>query len=114
EPGEFTRRAVLNGRLDLTQAEAIADLVAAETEAQRLQALRQFEGGLSELYEGWRARLIRAAAWIEAGIDFPDEEIPDSARADGRAALQDVANEIRAHLDDGRRGEIMRDGLHVA
>ena len=114
EPGEFTRRAVLNGRLDLTQAEAIADLVAAETEAQRRQAHRQFDGKLGELYEGWRARLIRAAAWIEAGIDFPDEEIPASATADSRAALQLVANEIRTHLNDGRRGEILRDGLHVA
>jgi tRNA modification GTPase len=114
EPGEFTRRAVENGRLDLTQAEAIADLVAAETEAQRRQALRQFEGKLGELYEDWRARLIRAAAWIEAGIDFADEEIPPGAAADARAALKAVADDIRAHLNDGRRGEILRDGLHVA
>src|SRR6185295_6302296 len=61
-----------------------------------------------------RARLIRAAAWIEAGIDFPDEDIPPDAAADSRAALQSIASEIRAHLDDGRRGEILRDGLHVA
>ncbi len=114
EPGEFTRTAVLNGRLDLTQAEAIADLIAAETEAQRHQALRQFEGALAALYEDWRARLIRAAAWIEASIDFADEDVPDSASRDARAALLAVANEIRSHLDDGRRGEILRDGLHVA
>jgi tRNA modification GTPase len=114
EPGEFTRRAVLNGRLDLTQAEAIADLVTAETEAQRRQAFRQFEGKLGELYEEWRARLIRAAAWIEASIDFADEDIPASAAAESRSALQWVADEIRAHLDDGRRGEILRDGLQVA
>src|SRR5262245_3340445 len=82
EPGEFTRRAVENGRLDLTRAEAIADLVEAETEAQRRQAIRQFKGELAELYEQWRMRLIRAAAWLEATIDFPDEEIPaDALRA---------------------------------
>jgi tRNA modification GTPase len=114
EPGEFTRTAVLNGRLDLTQAEAIADLIAAETEAQRRQALRQFEGALAALYEDWRTRLIRSAAWIEASIDFADEDVPDNAARDARLALLAVANEIRSHLDDGRRGEILRDGLHVA
>ena len=75
EPGEFTRRAVEHGKLDLTQAEAIADLVDAETDAQRRQALRQYDGALAELYEGWRAELIRAGAWAEASIDFSDEEI---------------------------------------
>lgn len=114
EAGEFTRRAVVNGRLDLTQAEGIADLVASETEAQRRQALRQFEGALSALYEDWRARLIRAAAWIEAAIDFAEEDIPDNAAHDAQAALAAVASEIRTHLDDGRRGEILRDGLHIA
>jgi tRNA modification GTPase len=114
ERGEFTRRAVENGRLDLTQAEAIADLVDAETEAQRRQALGQLEGKLSQVYEDWRARLVRAAAWIEAGIDFPDEEIPESAVAESNAVLAGVLNELRQHLNDGRRGEILREGLHVA
>jgi tRNA modification GTPase len=114
EAGEFTRRAVLNGRLDLTQAEGIADLIAAETDAQRRQALRQFEGALAALYEDWRARLIRAAAWIEASIDFAEEDVPGNAGADASAALFAVCGEIRAHLDDGRRGEILRDGLYVA
>jgi tRNA modification GTPase len=114
ERGEFTRRAVENGRLDLTQAEAIADLVNAETEAQRRQALGQLEGKLSELYEGWRARLIRAAAWIEAGIDFPDEELPETAVAQANDMLAALRVELRQHLDDGRRGEILREGLHVA
>jgi tRNA modification GTPase len=114
EPGEFTRRAVQNGRLDLTQAEAIADLVDAETEAQRRQAFGQYEGRLAALYEDWRSRLIRAAAWIEAGIDFADEDIPAEAVFTSRAGLQVIAEEIRAHLDDGRRGEILREGLHVA
>lgn len=114
EAGEFTRRAVENGRLDLTQAEAVADLVAAETDAQRRQALNQMAGALGGLYEDWRARLIRAAAWLEASIDFADEEIPPEALAGSRAALAAIAGEIGAHLDDGRRGEILREGLHVA
>ncbi|HYM17580.1 MAG TPA: tRNA uridine-5-carboxymethylaminomethyl(34) synthesis GTPase MnmE [Micropepsaceae bacterium] len=114
EPGEFTRRAVEAGRMDLTQAEAIADLVNAETEAQRRQALSQLEGRLGERYEDWRSRLIRAAAWIEAGIDFPDEELPATVTARGDAQLAEILSEIRAHLDDGRRGEILREGLHVA
>ena len=114
EPGEFTRRAVENGRLDLTQAEALADLVEAETEAQRRQAVRQLEGGLGQLYENWRGELIRAAAWIEAAIDFPDEEIPPDAVAGSRQEIARIANEMQSHLSDGRRGEILRDGLHVA
>ncbi|HMI95914.1 MAG TPA: tRNA uridine-5-carboxymethylaminomethyl(34) synthesis GTPase MnmE, partial [Micropepsaceae bacterium] len=114
EPGEFTRRAVENGRLDLTQAEAIADLVSAETDAQRRLALRQHDGALAELYEGWRSRLIRAAAWIEASLDFADEEIPADAAARSRQEIGAVLAEIEAHLNDGRRGEIMREGLQVA
>jgi tRNA modification GTPase len=114
EPGEFTRRAVEAGKLDLTQAEAVADLVNAETEAQRRQAQRQLEGHLGTLYETWRARLIKAAAWVEAAIDFPDEEIPENALADSRAVAREVLEEITRHLNDGRRGEILRDGFHVA
>src|SRR5882724_10044855 len=114
EAGEFTRRAVENGRLDLTQAEAIADLVFAETDAQRRLALRQHDGELSELYEGWRSRLVRAAAWIEASIDFADEDIPEDAVARSRREIGEVRAEIIAHLNDGRRGEILRDGLQIA
>jgi tRNA modification GTPase len=114
EPGEFTRRAVENGRLDITRAEAIGDLIDAETEAQRRQAIQQYQGGLAGLYESWRARLIRSAAWFEATIDFPDEEIPGDAFEAARKELARVATEMRTHLDDGRRGEILRDGLQVA
>lgn len=114
EPGEFTRRAVANGRLDLTQAEAIADLVNAETDAQRRQALRQLEGHLSKLYEDWRARLVRAAAWLEASIDFAEDEVPRGAMEESRDAIAAVRDDIARHLADGRRGEILRDGLHVA
>ena len=114
EPGEFTRRAVENGRLDLTQAEAVADLVDAETQAQHRLALRQLGGHLAGMYETWRARLIHAAAWIEAGIDFADEEIPPDAAETSRAGLRSLLGEIQAHLNDGRRGELLREGLHVA
>jgi tRNA modification GTPase len=105
---------VQNGRLDLTQAEAIADLVNAETDAQRRQALRQYEGQLSALYEDWRDRLIRAGAWIEAILDFPDEEIPEAVLVSSRTQLDRLRGEIAGHLQDARRGEILRDGLHVA
>tara|TARA_R110000772_G_scaffold73216_8_gene159962 strand:- start:25057 stop:26412 length:1356 start_codon:yes stop_codon:yes gene_type:complete len=114
EAGEFTRRAFLNGRLDLTQAEAIADLVAAETSEQRRQALDQAAGALGRIYEGWRARLIAAIAHVEAGIDFADEDLPADIDRAARDALAVLAGEIAAHLDDGRRGERLRAGVHLA
>jgi tRNA modification GTPase len=113
EPGEFTRRAVQNGKLDLTRAEALADLIDAETESQRRQALRQYEGSLAALYDGWRDRLIRAAAWAEASIDFAEEEVPDDALTQSRQAVAAITAEIRVHLDDSRRGEIIRNGVHL-
>lgn len=114
EPGEFTRRAFANGRLDLTEAEGIADLINAETEAQRRQAVRQIEGEAGRLYEGWRARAMRALAWLEAALDFADEaDLPatlaDAAVADAVA----VGAEIGAFLDDARRGERLREGVRV-
>lgn len=113
-PGEFSRRAVEHGKLDLTQAEGIADLVDAETEAQRKQALTQYDGALGSLYEGWRQHLIRVAANGEAAIEFGEEDIPPEVldRAKGQAA--EICREIQSHLDDGRRGEIVREGLSVA
>jgi tRNA modification GTPase len=114
EPGEFARRAFENGKLDLTEAEGLADLIDAETEAQRRQALRQSTGALRALYEGWRARLIEALAAVEAELDFSDEgDVPEHVAAAARAAVLALKDEIAAHLDDGRRGEILRDGLHV-
>ena len=84
EPGEFTRRAFVNGRLDLTEVEGLADLIAAETEAQRRQALRQASGALREVFDGWRARLVRARALVEAELDFADEEdVPGSVSRAG-------------------------------
>jgi tRNA modification GTPase len=113
QAGEFTRRAVENGKFDLTRAEALADLIDAETQTQHRQALRQYEGALAALYDGWRNRLIRAAAWVEASIDFADEEIPEDALATSRRAACDILKEIQAHLDDSRRGQIIRDGVHL-
>jgi tRNA modification GTPase len=113
EPGEFTRRAVENGKLDLTQAEALADLIDAQTDAQRRQALRQSDGALSELYEGWRTRLIRAVALSEAVLDFPDEDIPDGTLNSVREISASLAAEICAHLDDHRRGEMLREGIYL-
>jgi tRNA modification GTPase len=114
EPGEFTKRAFLNGKVDLTAAEGLLDLVDAETAAQRRQALRQMEGGLAALYEDWRGRLIRALAHLEADIDFADEDLQRDVAVEAMAGLQKLAAEIRVHLGDRRRGEVLREGLSVA
>lgn len=114
EAGEFTRRAHLSGRIDLTEAEGLADLLAAETEAQRRQALAQSEGALRRLYDGWRDRLIEARALIEADLDFSDEEdVPGSVLDLAFGRIESLAKEIRDHLDDGFRGERLRDGFQV-
>ena len=114
EPGEFTRRAFDNGRLDLTAVEGLADLVAAETEAQRRQAVRQLDGALGRLYDGWRSTLVRALAHVEAAIDFPEEGLPESIVSDVHINIKGVLKEITQHLDDGRRGERLREGVFVA
>ncbi|WP_029010838.1 tRNA uridine-5-carboxymethylaminomethyl(34) synthesis GTPase MnmE [Azospirillum halopraeferens] len=114
EPGDFTRRAFANGKMDLTAAEGLIDLIDAETSAQRRQALRQMEGELGRLYEGWRTRLIRALAHMEADIDFPDEDLPAGVADAVRPEITDLIRAIGAHLSDGHRGERLREGLHVA
>ncbi|WP_420345868.1 tRNA uridine-5-carboxymethylaminomethyl(34) synthesis GTPase MnmE [Pelagibius sp.] len=111
EAGEFTRRAFDNGKLDLTAVEGLADLIDAETEAQRRQALRQMEGGLARRTAEWSARLTRVLAYAEAAIDFADEDLPEAMEAEALEAAAAVAAEIRAALADGRRGERLRDGL---
>ena len=114
EPGEFTRRAFVHGKMDLTAAEGIADLVAAETAAQRRQALRQADGGLAALYGGWTERLTGLLARQEAFIEFESEELPPDLDASvGRAAAA-LRAEMEAHLADGGRGERLREGLVVA
>ncbi len=113
EPGEFSRRAVENGKLDLTRAEAVADLVDAETEAQRRQALRQHDGALADLYEGWRAGLIAALGRAEAAIDFSDDGVGEAEFAAARVAAGGILKEIQGHTDDGARGESLREGLRL-
>jgi tRNA modification GTPase len=114
EPGEFTRRAFLNNRMDLVEAEAVHDLVAAETEAQRRQALRQLDGALGAIYQDWSDRLRGMLAYQEALIDFPDEDLPPEVEAQLLATLSAIRAEIRAHLNDAGRGEKLREGLFFA
>lgn len=114
EPGEFTRRAFENGKMDLTEAEAIADLIHAETQLQKNQALLQMGGALAEIYDGWRAGLTKILAYVEAEIEFPDEDLPDSIVPKITPKIVDMLAEIDAHLNDNRRGERLRNGIHVA
>ena len=113
EPGEFSRRAVENGKLDLTRAEAVADLVDAETPAQLRQALRQHDGVLADLYEGWRARLIAALGRAEAAIDFSDDSVGEGEFAAARRAAAEITGEIQEHTNDAGRGESLREGLRL-
>jgi tRNA modification GTPase len=112
-PGEFTRRAFENGKLDLTAAEAIADLIHAETESQRLQALKQMDGALFHLYEGWKERLARVLALMEADLDFSDQDLPEDLILKVRPDVTDMMDAISLHLHDGRRGELLRDGFKL-
>lgn len=114
EPGEFTRRAFENGKLDLTQAEGVADLIDAETEAQRRQALGQLGGALSNRYETWRGLLVQALAMLEAAVDFPDEELPEDVAARARPGLEALEAQIGEALDDASRGRRVRDGFRIA
>lgn len=114
EAGEFSRRAFENGKFDLTAAEGLADLIAAETEAQRRQAQRQSGGELGRLYDGWARRLVRAQALTEADIDFSDEDIPDDLVGEALAAVTALDKEMAAHLDDAHRSERLRAGLYLA
>jgi len=114
EPGEFTRRAFINGRLDLTEVEGLADLIAAETPAQRRQAYRQLKGLIGDQAEAWRRKIIETLALVEARIDFSDEaDVPEDVGPALHAAQQ-LRNMIAASLADEGRGERLRDGLVVA
>ena len=113
EPGEFSRRAVENGKLDLTRAEAIADVIDAETPAQLRQALRQQDGALADLYEGWRVDLIVALGRAEAAIDFSDDGVGDVEFAAARIKASEIHEQIQDHTDDSGRGEALREGLRL-
>jgi tRNA modification GTPase len=114
EPGEFTRRAFENGRLDLAQAEAVADLVDAESEGQRRQALAQLSGALSRRYEAWRETLLEALAGLEAAIDFPDEDLPEDVADHARPHLGRLEADLAAALAEAGRGERVREGFRIA
>jgi tRNA modification GTPase len=114
EPGEFTRRALENGRLDLAQVEGLADLIEAETEAQRRQAMRVLSGAIGARAEGWRRNLIRAAALLEATIDFADEDVPVDVTPEVLALLADVAADLRREARGVGAAERVRDGFEVA
>ena len=114
EPGEFTRRAFTNGKLDLTQIEGMADLVAAETRARQRQAVRQMTGGLRRIYEAWRQHLVELRAAIEARLDFADEEdVPGALDTGFATRIGELAREIGQHLDASRGAERLRDGLRI-
>jgi tRNA modification GTPase len=115
QAGEFSKRAVLNGKLDLASAEGLGDLVAAETEAQRRQAMHQYEGALSRQVEAWRVKLIDAMALIEANLDFSDEaDVPADLLGPSLQIVRDIRREIEVALSDARRGERLREGFSVA
>src|ERR1700722_2201723 len=115
EPGEFTRRGFENGKLDLTEAEALDDLIHADTDRQRRQALRQLKGLLGDKARDWRSRIIEASALIEAGIDFSDEgDVPAELMAPALATVRSLLLEIQETLAAQGRSERLREGLMVA
>ncbi len=113
EAGEFSRRAFENGKMDLTEAEALNDLIHAQTIAQKQQALKQMDGSLRELYEDWRNRLVKHLAHLEADIDFPDEDLPERVSAAVLPEIIKLREDISAHLNDGRRGQALREGYRI-
>jgi tRNA modification GTPase len=114
EPGEFTRRALQNGRLDLAQVEGLADLINAETEAQRLQAQRLFDGALGERVMAWRASLLRASSLIVAAVDFAEEDVPQDVRAACAAEISGVRDALVAEQEGAFFAERVRDGFEIA
>lgn len=113
EAGEFSRRAFLNDKMDLTEAEGLADLIDAETTAQHKQAVRQMQGKLGEIYDGWRADLVSLLARVEAYIDFPEEDLPQELIDIIGQKVESLKGSISAHLNDGKVGEKIREGLYA-
>ena len=114
DPGEFSRRAFRNGKLDLLEAESVADLVDAETVAQRRQALAQMSGEIGLRYQGWRSTLLNALAYIEAENDFPDDGLPGQLALKAHELLASVREDLRSAMASGRRGRQVREGFRVA
>lgn len=113
EPGEFSKRAFYNGKMDLTEAEGLADLIDAETSEQQKYALRQIKGELKNLYEGWRADLVTVLSHLEAYIDFPDEELPDNIVLNLENTVFKVKEGIKRHLSQSNYGERLHEGFRV-
>ncbi len=114
EPGEFAKRAFLNSKLDLTQAEGLADLIDSETRLQKKIALRQLDGDLGNLYSKWRTELVSHLSKLEALIDFPEDDIPEDLINSIKVELTNLAATIKHHLADNNKGEILRRGLNIA
>ncbi len=114
EPGEFTRRALENGKMDLAQVEGLSDLIDAETEIQRKQAIRVFRGDLGKETDEWRAKLLRSAALIEATIDFVDEDVPVDVTPEVLELVTDVCESLRSQINGASVSERIRDGFEVA
>ncbi|MCT4634780.1 MAG: tRNA uridine-5-carboxymethylaminomethyl(34) synthesis GTPase MnmE [Rickettsiales bacterium] len=113
-PGEFSKRAFLNGKMDLTAAEGLADLIESETIIQQQQAMRQMQGNLANLYEDWKLKLIHVLALIEAFLDFPEDDIPNEVIDQVNNEVTLLKKNLESHLNDNNRGEILRRGIHVA
>ena len=113
-PGEFAKRAFLNGKMDLTAAEGLGDLIDAETSIQQKQAIRQMEGTLANIYDTWRSSLIHLLALLEAFLDFPEEDIPTDIMDEVHKGVKNLKNSIYSHLNDQNKGEIIRRGIYIA
>ncbi|MGN1091103.1 MAG: tRNA uridine-5-carboxymethylaminomethyl(34) synthesis GTPase MnmE [Alphaproteobacteria bacterium] len=114
ERGEFTRRAVYHNKMDLTSAEGLIDLISSDTQQQRQWALRQMGGELQRLYDSWRQILVHNRAYLEAFIDFPEEEIPPQKMNEIEQEIQDLIFKIQKHLDDKNRGQALKNGFQIA
>ena len=114
EPGEFTKRAFQNGRINLLKAESIADLISSETEIQRKQALRIMSGKSSQIFNSWRGNLLKILSHIEAKIDFPDEDLPKKLLKEIQIKSNNILTEIKKSLNDQKVGERIREGFKIA
>jgi len=114
EPGEFTKRAFQNGRINLLKAESIGDLISSETEIQRKQALKIMNGKSSDVFNSWREKLLKILSHVEAKIDFPDEDLPKEIMLEIKKTSEQVSNEINKVLNDQKVGEIIREGFKIA
>jgi len=114
EPGEFTKRAFQNGRINLMKAESIGDLISAETEIQRKQAVKIMNGKSSDIFNLWREKLLKILSHVEAKIDFPDEDLPNEILLEIKQTSEQVSNEIKKVLNDQKVGEIIREGFKIA